>query len=190
MFILIIFTGNDYDRFKAGDPAVVEMVYREFGKKIYNFILIKTNGNAHLAEEIFSNTFYTAIKKAALLKDMDKIHSWLLKIAQNELIDHIRRENSRSRYIESLQEESSFIEEKVEERMIEKEKFFLLKTALENIKPFYSSILKMKYIEMKSQKEISQAINKSVSAVETILVRARKTLKKEIIKLAKDFQIE
>ena len=187
MFILIVFTDDEYIRFKARDPKIFETIYKEYGKKIYNFILIKTNGNVFLTEEVFSDTFYVAIKKASFLKNMDKIHSWLLKIAQNQLIDHIRKEKNRDKYIESSKEVNDLIEDKVEKNIFEKEKFLVLKTALENIKPEYSNILKMKYLEKKSQKDISYAINKSVSAVETILVRARKSLKKEIIKLTKDF---
>ena len=59
----------------------------------------------------------------------------------------------------------------------------MIKIALENLKPQYSEVIKLKYNEHKSQKEISQIFGNSESSIENLLYKARKALKKELLKL-------
>ena len=63
----------------------------------------------------------------------------------------------------------------------------MLNMALENLNDQYKKVIKLKYIEHKSQKEIAQIINKSVVAVESLLFKARKKLKTELKKNNRDF---
>ena len=58
--------------------------------------------------------------------------------------------------------------------------------ALENLKPEYSDILRLKYIEEKSQKELSDIYKKTESSIESLLFRAREALKKEMKKIIKE----
>ena len=66
------------------------------------------------------------------------------------------------------------------------EKVLMLNLALDKLDENYKKVLQLKYNELKSQKEIAKILNKSISAVESLLFKARKKLKVELSKIAKD----
>ena len=184
MILFIVFSDEDIFKLKSGDPLVFEKVFNEYHHKIYNFLVIKTNGNEHVAEEIFSDTFYSALTSAHSIKDAKKIFPWLLQIARRRFADHLRKKY-RNKDIESEEEISDDLHSKdyVKEQ---NEKAILVNMAMENIRPEYKNILNLKYIEDKSQKEISAIYGKSESSIESLLFRARDALKKEMKKMIKD----
>ena len=70
---------------------------------------------------------------------------------------------------------------------IGKERIILMNIAMDNIKPIYKQILTMKYIEDRTVKEISTTIDKSAKATESMLKRARDSLKTEIRRISNGY---
>ena len=68
-----------------------------------------------------------------------------------------------------------------------KQRILLLKLAYESLNPYYREIYTMRYIKDKRIKEIAAHFKKSFKAIDSILVRIRKAIKKEMMRLAKDF---
>ena len=73
------------------------------------------------------------------------------------------------------------------EKIHEKEKRLLLSLALENLKPKYQIVLKMKYDDNKKVKEIAKLLKKRDKDIENLLFRAKKTLKKEMQGISNTF---
>jgi len=185
MILIIIFTDEDLHKIKNRDPDIFEEIFKEYNVKIYNFLLIKTSGNTHIAEEILSETFYSALESAPKIKNAKNIFSWLLQIAYRRLIDYYRGEYKEKKYIDNAASDEILINNETDEDLddsIKNQKVVLLNKAMENIPEKYKKILKLKYIEKKSQKEIAGILKKSRSSVESLLYRARESLKKEIKK--------
>jgi len=59
-----------------------------------------------------------------------------------------------------------------------KQKVLLLKLAFDSLNPYYQEIYKLRYIEDKQIKEIAAHYKKTPKAIDNILVRIRRTLKK------------
>ncbi len=80
---------GEYDQF--------EKLYNSYFDKIYAFILIKTNGNNILTEDICSETFLKAFEK---IKDFHyengNFKSWIFTIAYHTFIDFIKTQNPQS----------------------------------------------------------------------------------------------
>jgi RNA polymerase sigma factor (sigma-70 family) len=184
MIYLIIFTDDDVVKLRMRDPDTFQRVFNEYHQKIYNFLIIKTNGDSFTADEIFSDTFYSALKSSHTIKNPDKVFSWLLLIAKRRFIDHLRKKYKKkeSETDEGIDDQTHYKKDQEDDN----EKAILLNIALENIKPEYGKLLKLKYIENKSQKEISEILNKTESSIESLLFRAREMLKKEIKKVIKE----
>jgi DNA-directed RNA polymerase specialized sigma24 family protein len=102
MILIIIITENDLKKIRERDPEIFTNIYNEYKKKIYNFIIIKTNGNTYAADEIFSETFYSALVSAPNIKNVDNILGWLLSIANRRLYDYISKENKNRDRIEEI----------------------------------------------------------------------------------------
>lgn len=185
MIIFIIFYDEDLPRIRKRDPEVFEQIYREYSQKVYNFLIVKTNGNTHLAEEIFSDTFHSALKSAPGLKSVKALQSWLIQIANRRFIDYLRkkyRDKPRSEVPQDLAD----CRVDLTESIIAKDKVILLNTALNNINEDYRAILELKYIKHKTQKEIAQITGRSIPAVDSKIGRAKKALKAELKKIIKD----
>jgi RNA polymerase sigma-70 factor (ECF subfamily) len=184
MIFIIIFTDEDIEKLRSRDPQTFEKIFNEFHQKIYNFLIIQTNGDKHTAEEIFSDTFYSALISAHTIKDANKIFAWLLQIAKRRFSDHLRKKY-KTKDAETEEEVTDQLHAK-DENKEHNEKAVLLNIALDNLKSEYSDILRLKYIEDKSQKELSEIYKKSESSIESLLFRAREALKKEMKKIIKE----
>lgn len=191
MILIIIITEKDLKKIRERDPEIFTNIYNEYKKKIYNFIIIKTNGNTYAADEIFSETFYSALASAPNIKNVDNILGWLLSIANRRLYDYINKENKNKDCIEEIISVESIEHDMIKDKQSEKteidEKLLMIKAAMDKLKPLYKDILNLKYTEKKSQKEIADILKKSRSSVESLIFRAKEALKKELKGLIKDF---
>jgi len=186
MIFIFIWTDEDLQRINLRDPDAFEKLYNKYKVKIYNYLIIKVNGDKDVAEEILSDTIYSALVSAPNLKDQNKILGWLLQIANRRFLDYLRNKYRESEKNEDSFDENSPGKNNVVEEIHEKEKVVLMNLALDKIKPKYSKLLRLKYYDDKSQKEIAKILKKSVSSVESLLFRAREALKKELKVLYKD----
>ena len=94
-------------------------------------------------------------------------------------MDYLRKQYSEEKKNNKLFEEEKMSPD-VSEEIIKKEKIVTLHIALDNVKEKYALVLKKKYLENKSQKEIAESLGISVTAIESLLYRARRALKKEL----------
>ena len=186
MLLIFIWTDEDIQKIRIRDPEIFEKVYKEYRVKLFNFLIIKTNGDEHAAEDILSETIYSALLSAPNIKNKEKIFPWLLKIAQNRFYDHLRKEYKNKDLNEKIQENHKINIDNKNEEIGDNEKSIMLDIALNNVKQKYRKILELKYIEKKSQKEIAKIMNKSRSSIESLIYRAREVLKKELKKLNKE----
>ncbi len=185
----MIWTEQDQTNIKKRDPDTFGRVYKAYSEKIYNFLLIKVEGNKNIADEIFSETFHSALKSVEKLNDINKIFTWLLQIANRRYYDFLRKKYREKKYFnlnnnDSIIENTSdhSVEKKIEAQFTEN-RIKLVKIALESLRPQYKEVIKLKYNDHKKQKEIAELLNKTESAVENLLYKARASLKKQIKKL-------
>ena len=182
------FTREDLDKIRNRDPVIFEKLYKTYKDKIFQYIYIKTKKNLQMTEDIMSETFYSAILSAPKLKSTKNLFSWFLQIANRRYYDQARKYYSEKKYIEQLPntEINDNKNENLNGKLIKEERLLMTQIAIETLNPLYQKILKLKYIENKSQKDISKILNKSINSVESILFRARKSLKKKLEELLKD----
>ena len=186
MIIIMIFTRQDFEKLRQRDSDMFTRIFNEYNQKIYNYLIIKTNGNRIKSEELLSDTFYCALEAAPNLKNAKNILGWLMQIASCRFHDYLRDIYKEKNKLDNLKykHENSQSEN---DNIIKQEKILLAQTAMENIKPIYKELIHLKYIEKKSLKDISSIIKKSELAVTSLLYRARESLKKEISKLDRDY---
>lgn len=180
-------SAEEFKKLKNKDPEVLEKLYKECRDKIYNFIIVRTNGNREAAEEIFGETIYSIIKSVSNIKSDKNILGWMFQIAKRRLYDYIKKNKKDENNVEFLNDISAS-EDNIIEELLDKEKLLMTNIAMDSIKPEFKEILELKYINDMSQKEIAKKLNKSVSAIENMLYRAREALKNELLKISKDFK--
>jgi len=166
----------------AGDGDAFDCLVREYMNTVlglaYNYL-----GNFHTAEDIAQETFVQAFQSISGLRDGNRFKVWLLRIARNKCIDHIRR-NPRHLSMDQdreLQQEVSLkaiaaIPQEEPEDFSEAN----LLTALNSLRADYREIFVMKHIDNLSYKEISELLDMSVSAVGEKLYRVRSMIRERL----------
>jgi RNA polymerase sigma-70 factor (ECF subfamily) len=166
-------------RLKNNDPEVIELIYKEYSPMVYSYLLVKTKGDKDMAGEILSETFCSLIETRQNLAHTNNIKSYLLKIAFRRFCDFFRKKYRHDKQ-DKLLVEDDHVEDTHVDVLHEKEQKLMVNLAMDKLKPEYCEILKLKYIDGKSQNEIATLMNKTVSAVENMLLKARNNLRKEL----------
>ena len=177
-------------RFKEGDNSAFEALLDKYEKPALNFIY-RMVGNTGDAEDLTQELFFRIYHSAKKYNPTAKFSTWLFKIAYNLTIDFIRKNKNKIFGTESVLYEGNDGDDKREE--IEKHDELPIDQKIENKKigkkinsylyklPYkQKTALILKIFEDKSYKEISDIIGCSIPAVESLLFRARETLKTQL----------
>jgi RNA polymerase sigma-70 factor (ECF subfamily) len=77
------------------DRDTVAELYRLHGPFLLHFLLKRTNGDVHLAEDIMQDTFFRAWRTPRLAHDSRHVRPWLVTVARNLIIDRYRKHSRR-----------------------------------------------------------------------------------------------
>jgi RNA polymerase sigma-70 factor (ECF subfamily) len=146
----------------------------QYRQRLFNFVLQKID-DPRDAEEIVQDTLVAAIYSLPSFLGKSCLWTWLCGIAKHEAADFYRKRRiktilfSRFPFLETLASRALSPEIALEEKEI-KQKIFRVFSALNE---GYREVLRLKYIEGLSLREIANRWEKSVKAIEMRLRRAR-----------------
>lgn len=137
-------------------------------------------GNLHTAEDLAEDTFVLLGTKKPKDKGTGSFKTWLYTIGRNVAIDHLRRNAKKdTRSLEDCPELVSE-EQSLEEAYIRQEQKITVHHALQKLKPEYRQVLWLVYFEEFSHKEAAIVMKKNVHNIETLVYRARRSLKAQL----------
>lgn len=186
MIIFFCFSDDDLNKINLRDPIIFEKLYLEYKNIVYNFIMIKTKGNRDIADEILGQTFHSALESAPKLKNVKNIKAWLIQIAYRRYIDYLRTRYNEEKNLYKLQYDRFDASEPFND-VNAKEEIVLFNLIFDKIPEINKKVLTLKYLEEKSLKEISAILNKSERAIDSLLSRSKKILKKKAKKYKRFF---
>lgn len=115
--------------------------------------------------------------------------SWMQRIATNTLIDFKRKDNKfkKSDSFENTQDSFGFgvketlacTELQPDEALERKDEHALLHNKLKNLKPLYQRIIKMRYIQEMTMKEIQKELDFPMGTIKANLFRAKEALSEQ-----------
>jgi RNA polymerase sigma factor (sigma-70 family) len=147
-------------------------------------LAFSATGSLGQSEDLAQETFVTAWKQLAGLREPEKLRAWLCGIARN-LINNSLRKSGRepSHRAESLDEisESHSPEPLPAEQAISNEELAILWRSLEKIPEIYREPLVLFYREHQSIEAVAQNLELSEDAVKQRLSRGRKLLHEEVL---------
>ena len=126
-----------------------------------------------------------AFDKISLFKEELNFKTWLISISKNVKIDHHRREkivgqldttsiekeNFKALYDENPSPEDLLIINQNLKRLIE---------VIKELKPLYAKVIRLRYFEESSYKEIAKLAQLPVNTIKVTLLRAKKLLAQKI----------
>lgn len=177
---------QDYDRIQqalsGNQKAYAELLKRHWDSVYY--MLLKMVHNKDDAEDLTIEAFGKAFKNLKSYEPEYAFSTWLFRIANNNAIDHIRRQRNKTISIDSqgrnsdddypVQLQSDFADP--EEEMIRKQKSDLLLAVVDQLKPRYSELIKLRYFSQYSYEEIAAKLNLPMGTLKAQLFRAKELL--------------
>ena len=170
-------------RAKKGEEIAYTLLLNTFWRDVYRFLDRKTN-DENEAEDITIRTFARAFDKIDSFDEKYKFKTWLLTIANNLLIDQLRKQKTETVSIHKEDFEAHKIQDEeptpVDKLIIEQNLAQLL-AYIKKLKPHYQEIINLRFFQEMSYKEITKETGEPMNNVKVKLLRAKKLLA-EIIK--------
>lgn len=167
------------------NPKLFEKVFEEYYSKIFNYILRRVV-NLQDAQDITSETFFTAFKKIEKFKFKNvTFGAWLYSIANKEIVNFYRKNNSfiligkhkemNDNYsVNSLNTNFELLE--YQEKLKDYQDFLEIHEKIVKLPIKYQEVLTLKFFEGKSIKEICQILGKKEGTVKSLIHRGLKKL--------------
>ena len=171
---------SSYRRFRdTGDESALIEIIRDYKDGLILY-LSSIVGDINTAEELAEDTFVLLGTKKPKDKGSSSFKTWLYTIGRNIAIDHLRRQKRRRVHEIPLDDAVSVSDPELEKSFIREERKIILHTAINKLKPEYRQVLWLIYFEGMTNKEAAAVMKKSVHNIETLVSRARKSLKKQL----------
>ena len=171
---------------KKVDNNKLEDVVKHYQEKVRNtcFRFVK---NAEDADDIAQEVFIQAYESLNHFRNDSELSTWIYRITVNKSLDFLRwqKRNKRFAKVKSIfgfveNEENSEIQISVSgnpgKELEENERKKLLDWAVDQLPENQKSAITLSKFEGFSNKEISEILNISISAVESLIHRAKKNL--------------
>ncbi|HNZ07902.1 MAG: sigma-70 family RNA polymerase sigma factor [Candidatus Cloacimonetes bacterium] len=144
-------------------------------KRIYHY-LISLTGNEPDAQDLVQIVFIAFYEHIDRVEEATAL-AYLYKIAHNKCMTFLKQ---KSRYISADPKSFDHIPDRPQNSP--EPDFSPLRDAVQALPPRLASVIQLQYYEKLSYKEISTQLGISVKAVESLLVRAKKILRKKLVK--------
>ena len=166
---------------KEKDQKAQTKLINIFWVDVFSFVMKKVR-DENDADEITVNVFSKVLSKIDLYDPHFEFKTWVLTIAQNTIIDFWRKKSRENQDpTEHLDEVKNQYAKSPEELMISDEEQKKIIKTIESLDKNYQDILRLRFFEEKSIKEIAEELGISVANTKVRVMRAKKVLA-ELIK--------
>ena len=162
------------------NEAFIEL-YNHFFPIVYKDIFFRTQSK-EISDELINTIF---LKTFNNLEKFDStkanFYTWIMSITRNEILMYFRDNKKKLENEVQLEEDFEIVGESFneqEEKILQEEENFKLKTAIQRLNECEQKILTLKYYLEFSNEEIAKKFDITAENVRVILNRAREKLKK------------
>lgn len=140
----------------------------------------KLLGDHDAAQDVVQETFLQVARNPTRLLKVESCHNWLLRVARNIGIDHLRRLARHRKHARALQEHAAeraaSITQPASAALEREEVRARVRAEISRLKPRYRELLLLKVQEGKSYKEIAEITGLTATNVGYLLHQAMKSL--------------
>jgi RNA polymerase sigma-70 factor (ECF subfamily) len=169
---------------KTNNQKAFGYLFETFWDYLYQYLLKKT-GNEDQAEDIAVRTFAKAFDRIETFNPKYTFETWLITISNNIQIDQHRKEKTKNKidasaYDERVVTQLQDLSPSPEDRLIITQNLSDLLLKIKTLKTGYKTIIRLRYFEELSYKEISDRLELPINTVKVTLLRAKKVLAQKI----------
>lgn len=175
-------------RLKAGDQAAYAQLVDEQAARIYRLAL-RMMGNETDAEDVLQETFLSAFKAIDSFEERSSLSTWLYRIATNAALMRLRRNEPEQVSVDEPieRDDGDLLPRQLfdfcclpEADLLRDEARAEMLRAIEELPATLRSVFVLRDIEGLSTEETANALDLSISAVKSRLMRARLKLRERL----------
>lgn len=155
--------------YAQGNNEAFDALLKRHQDRVFNYIL-RVVKNEDVANDIFQETFVKAILtiKQGRYTENGKFPAWISRIAHNLIIDHFRQEKSENVQSADIEEidvlnRKELCERTIEDELIANQITADVKYLIEELPDLQKEVLKMRYYQNLSFKEIASLTGVSIN---------------------------
>ncbi len=175
---------------KNGDVGAFEQLVRRYDRNVFRIAQHITQ-NREDAEDVVQDAFLKAYGNLGQFQEQSKFYTWLVRIAVNEALMKLRRR--RPERMVSLDEDVKTDEDSIprevadwspnpEQQYNQAELKDILTRTINGLPPSFRTVFVLRDVEVLSTEETAEALNLSIPAVKSRLLRARLQLRERLSK--------
>jgi RNA polymerase sigma-70 factor (ECF subfamily) len=169
---------------KTNNQKAFGYLFETFWDYLYQYLLKKI-GNEDQAEDIAIRTFAKAFDRIETFNPKYTFETWLITISNNIQIDQHRKEKTKNKidasaYDERVVTQVQDLSPSPEDCLIITQNLSDLLLKIKTLKTGYKTIIRLRYFEELSYKEISDRLELPINTVKVTLLRAKKVLAQKI----------
>jgi RNA polymerase sigma-70 factor (ECF subfamily) len=166
---------------RHGDPDALSEVYRVLAGPLTTYLRSQVR-DPQLAEDLATETFLKLVRGCQRLEGGPfQIRSWLYRVAQRNMIDHLRARSRRpDEELTDLPPEEITPEGDPADAVEEVDTLRRIRTALEQLSPDQAEVLRLRLIAGLSAPEVATVVGKTEGAVRALQHRGVATLARHI----------
>lgn len=168
------------------DSAKLDQLIEQYQHRLYRFLLYLTH-DPQLAQDLFQETWVRVLERGSQYSARWKFETWLLSVARNLTIDHIRRKQPTNfSEFESDDDEAprfDVADERAEEafqKIQQQQHDDKLGLLLQKLPALYREVLTLRFHEDMQLDEIAHVLNTPLSTVKSRLRRGLDMLQKKL----------
>ena len=174
------------EQLKQGDETAFKTIVEQWKDMVYNTILGIVQNETE-AEDLAQDVFIKVFEKIGTFKGDAKFSTWLYRIATTTALDHLRSKKRKKRFgfLQSLSG-SGDEKESIPDfhhpgvSLDNKERAAVLFKAIDALPENQKTAYTLHKLEGLSYRDVSEVLNTTVSAVESLMSRANQNLRKEL----------
>ena len=169
---------------ETGDPTAYNELMKLYRDPLY-FMLYEKVGDQELAKDLTIESLGKAFKKLHLYVPNYVFSTWLFTVARNHCIDYLRKNKLPTVSIDKmmLDEEGKrtnfdLISDMLnpEQEMEKKQRIAILRQIVDQLKPKYRALVKLRYFKEMTYDEIATTLEIPIGTVKAQLHRSREQL--------------
>jgi RNA polymerase sigma-70 factor (ECF subfamily) len=178
------------NRVRAGDLALYEILMRRYNQRLYRTVRAILREENEI-EDILQETYLAAYRNLAEFEERSLFSTWLVRIAVNKALDHLRR-RSKVVSLDPKAREGHLTEnvalfnwnspsEDPELRSARRELARLLEQAIDVLPALFRGVYVLREVEGMSTHETAECLGLELNTVKTRLHRARSLLREHLV---------
>ena len=178
---------------RLGNTSAFNELLRRYERKIFRLALHITQ-NREDAEDVLQESFLKAFEHLDQFQGQSKFYTWIVRIAVNQALMKLRkRKADRSVSLDdtidtgedNISREIAAWDENPEQKYSREELQRILTSAIDSLAPIYRAVFVLRDIDGLSTEEAAEALELSIPAVKSRLLRARLQLREKLTRFFK-----